>query len=283
MSVRIRTLHGFAVYSLLNPVGDDNAKDVQRKFDGDELSTGFVLRSLGGPDRNNGVEYSRTPPIDETGAYHPSVVLSRSLESRSEDSPTSSKSNCLDTAIAVTEPTANETAHEGTEIVDGHNATLEKGVVNDWGACFGIRVTEFHGGVVVVKCTVDTTHHALIISEEEDGETSNTIDSDEEFTLLKFVDHIGPGNDVHDGDYPECLVVVDALLLKYDDKTGALFCYGEAKSGAKSGGGGLKRKKERERERRTAWVKEIAGGWEGFLYVRFDASESSLAGNPTLG
>lgn len=195
--------HEFTIYSLFDPVSNNDTKDVQRKFDGDELSTGFMLGSLGGPDWNNSVENSCTPPIDKTGADHPSVVLSRSLKSSTENGPASSESNCLDTAITITEPPTNETAHESTEIVDGNNTTLEKGVIDEWGTCFGVGVTEFHGSVVVVDCTVDTTHHTLIISEEENGETSNTVDGDKKFTLLKLVDDIGPRNDVHRGGYSE--------------------------------------------------------------------------------
>lgn len=221
-------MHEFAIHSLFDPVSHDDTKDVQREFNGDELSTRFVFGCLGGPNRNNGVEHSCTPSIDETGADHPSVVLGRCLKSSTEDGPTSSESDCLDTAITVTKPTPNETADESTEIVDGNNATLEKGVVDDWGTCFGILVTEFHGSVIVVNRTVDTTHHTLIISEEEDGKTSNTIDRDEKATLLKFVNHIGPGNNIHGDDYPECVEVSDAL--RTNEQTGTLLGFGEAES-----------------------------------------------------
>ena len=80
---------------------------------------------------------------------------------------------------------------------------MEEGVINDRGTCFRVGMTEFHGGVVVVYGTVDTTHHTLIISEEKDGKTSNTIDGDEEAALLQLVDDIGPRNDIHGSGYPE--------------------------------------------------------------------------------
>ena len=64
------------MYLLFNPVSDDNAKDVKRKFNSHELATGFVLSGLGSPDWNNSIEHSCTPPIDKTGADHPNVVLS---------------------------------------------------------------------------------------------------------------------------------------------------------------------------------------------------------------
>ena len=139
------------------------------------------------------------------------MVLSRSLKSGTDDSPSSSETDCLDTAIFVTKPTADETAHESTEIVDGDNATLEKSIVDNWGARFRVRMTELHGFLVVIQSTVDTTHHTLVVTEEEDGETGNAIDGNEKATLLEFVNHIGPGNDIHGGDYPECLMFwVDA-------------------------------------------------------------------------
>ena len=191
----------FAIYYLLfDPIGDYDTKDVEREFDGDELSTGCVLSSLGGPDGNNSVKYSCTPSVDETSADHPSVVLSRSLKSSSDDGPASSETNGLDAAITVTEPATDKTTHESAEIVDGDNTTLEKGVVDDWGASFRIWVTEFHGVLIVIDCTVDTTHHTLIITKEEDGETSDTVDGDEKATFLISVDHIGPGDEVHGGD-----------------------------------------------------------------------------------
>ena len=188
-----------------------------------------MLSGLGGPDWNNGVEHSCTPTIDETGANHPSVILSRSLKSSTDDGPTSSESDGLDTAITVTECTTDETTDEGTEVVDGNNATLEKGVIDHWSTRFGIRMTEFHGGVVVVNRTVNTTHHTLIISKEEDGETSNAIDGDEKATLLISVDHIIPRNDVHGGDYPECLEVT-IVALPNSERLGALLGFGDAES-----------------------------------------------------
>ena len=103
-------------------------------------------------------------------------------------------------------------------------------------------MTEFHGGVVVIIGTIDTTHHTLIITEEEDRKTSNTVDGDEKTTLLKLVNHIGPGNNIHGGDCPECLIKGTGCWFKDSKKTGrtdALLGFGEAESGAWSGMGSL--------------------------------------------
>ncbi len=51
---------------LFQPVGHDNTKDVECEFDGDELTTRLVLGSFGGPDRDDSVENSSTPTVDET-------------------------------------------------------------------------------------------------------------------------------------------------------------------------------------------------------------------------
>ena len=43
------------MYSLFDPISNNDTKDIEREFNGDELSTGRVLGSLGGPDWNDGV------------------------------------------------------------------------------------------------------------------------------------------------------------------------------------------------------------------------------------
>ena len=66
----------FMMYILFNPVSNDNTEDVKRELNGHELATGFVLSGLGSPDWNDSIEHSCAPAIDETGADHPSMVLS---------------------------------------------------------------------------------------------------------------------------------------------------------------------------------------------------------------
>jgi hypothetical protein len=51
-------------------------------------------------------------------ADHPGVILSGGLKRSTNDSPPSSKCDCLNTTIAVAEGTTNKTAHESAEIVD---------------------------------------------------------------------------------------------------------------------------------------------------------------------
>jgi hypothetical protein len=186
--------------SLFNPIGDDYTEDVQSEFNGDKLSAGRVLSRFGGPDRDDGVQYTSTPTVDETSANHPGVILSRSLKRSTNDGPPSSQSDRLDTTISITERTADETAHERTEIVDGDNPALKERVVDNRSLRDGICVAEFHDIVVVVWCRVDTTHHSLVITKEEDRQASDTIDGCEERFLLQTVDHIGSGNKIHGSD-----------------------------------------------------------------------------------
>jgi len=123
---------------LFQPVSHDNTKDVEGELDGNELTTRLVLRGLGRPDGNNGVQDTGAPSVDQTcwkdvqSAYHrslpaqdekrtenhPDVILSGGLETCAENSPGSAKGNRLDPTIAIAKPSTNETADEGTEVVD---------------------------------------------------------------------------------------------------------------------------------------------------------------------
>ena len=58
-------------------------------------------------------------------------------------------------------------------------------------------MTEFHGIVVVVDGVVDTAHHTLIITEEEDGQRRNAIDCNQKATLLQLVGDIHAPHTIH--------------------------------------------------------------------------------------
>lgn len=78
-----------------------------------------------------------------------------------------------------------------------HDSSLEEGVSDHRCTSHGIGVTEFHGVVVVMGGVVDTSHHSLIITEEEDTETGHTVDGDQQPSLLELVNNIGSWNDIH--------------------------------------------------------------------------------------
>ncbi len=125
------------------------------------------------------------------------MVLSGSLKSSADNSPSSSKRNCLDTPITITEGTTNQAANQSTEIVDRDNTALEKRVINDRSACCGVLVTKLHRSLVVVLSCVDTAHHTLVITEEENGEPSNAVDRNQKTTLLQLMDNIIARDSIH--------------------------------------------------------------------------------------
>ena len=51
--------------AVLDPVGDNDTEDVEGEFHGNKLSTRSVLRGLSSPDRNNGIEHTSAPTIDQ--------------------------------------------------------------------------------------------------------------------------------------------------------------------------------------------------------------------------
>lgn len=202
--------------SVFEPVGNNDTKDVQCEFNGDELTTRLVLGGFGGPDRHDSVEDTSTPSIDEASADHPGVVLCGTLKGGTDNGPARTESDGLDTAIAVTERAPNKTTDEGTEIVDRnlfqvsnklgglpstprmiYDASLEESVSDDRCTSDGVGMTEFHDLVIVIGGVIDTSHHTLIITEEEDTETSHAVDGDQQTPLLEPVDNIGFWNDIH--------------------------------------------------------------------------------------
>lgn len=174
-----------------------------------------MLGGFGGPDRHDSVKNTSTPSVDKTSEDHPVVILCRALKDGTENSPAGAESDRLDTAIAVTERATNETTHEGTEIVDRnlyesvtvftsfsfagitHDSSLEESVSDDRCTSNGVRVPKFHGFIVVVGSVVDTSHHTLIVTEEEDTETGHAVDGDQQTSLLELVHNIGFWNDIH--------------------------------------------------------------------------------------
>lgn len=78
-----------------------------------------------------------------------------------------------------------------------YNASLKQRVIDDRRARLGIRMTKVHGVLIVVLSAVDATHHTLVITEEKDGKSSDTVDGYEKTALLKLVNHIASWNEIH--------------------------------------------------------------------------------------
>ena len=53
--------------------------------------------------------------------------------------------------------------------------------------------------MVVVNSTVDTAHHSLVITKEENGQPGNAVDGNQETTLLQLMDDIIARDSIHDG------------------------------------------------------------------------------------
>lgn len=78
-----------------------------------------MLGSFGGPDRDDSVQDTSSPAVDETSENHPVRILSGCLKSCTENSPGGTKRDRLNTSILVTEPATNETANKSTNVVNG--------------------------------------------------------------------------------------------------------------------------------------------------------------------
>ena len=59
-------------------------------------------------------------------------------------------------------------------------------------------MAKFHGVLIIVWCIIYSSHHTLIVTEKEDGESSNTVDCYEKTSLLQPMDDIAFRNEVHD-------------------------------------------------------------------------------------
>jgi hypothetical protein len=88
-----------------------------------------------------------------------------------------------------------------------YDSTLEKRVINDRRAVKA-GMTELHRIMVVADGVIDTAHHTLVITEEEDGQRSDTIDRNEKTTLLQLVDDIPSRDAIHGEDCAMALEVV---------------------------------------------------------------------------
>lgn len=78
-----------------------------------------------------------------------------------------------------------------------YDATLQQGVIDDDLLGFRVDMTILHPVDAVVDGNIHTPHHALVITEEEDGEASDTVDGDEELSLLVPVNNVMLGNEIH--------------------------------------------------------------------------------------
>ena len=92
--------------SILDPVSDDDAENVEGEFDGDELAAGCVASGFGGPDRGYGVQDTSSNTVQDTSAKHPLGVLGGALKGGADDGPDGGYGNGQDTTVPIAEPTS---------------------------------------------------------------------------------------------------------------------------------------------------------------------------------
>lgn len=89
-----------------------------------------------------------------------------------------------------------------------HDPALEEGLVHNDETLAFIPVTKAHD-VGVASVSIDTTHHTLIIAEEEDGESGDAVDKDQQRPLLVATSHIEFGHTIHGDSVPESSLGVE--------------------------------------------------------------------------
>jgi len=151
---------------VLEPVCNYNTEDVKRELDGDELTTRSVLGGLRSPNGDDRIEDARAPAVHQPCADHPLVVHGRGLQTRANSRDCGANKDGLDTSKTIADGSSDQTANQGSEVVDRHNASLQQGIIDDSLAVRSL-VTKTHEGVVVI-CGVDTAHHTLVVTEEQD-------------------------------------------------------------------------------------------------------------------
>ena len=94
-----------------------------------------------------------------------------------------------------------------------YNAPLEDTIGDD--RIFGFRVlmSEAHE-CVVVDSVVDASHHALIITKEEDGQGRHAVDRYEKITFPQTVDDIEPVDVLHRGGSSRSCIQYSLLSMR---------------------------------------------------------------------
>lgn len=117
------------------------------------------------------------------------MILSRALQARPQNTPRSTERNSLNPPNLFSKPAAEQRTYQRPQIVHRHDSALQQAVGDHRRverAVDSCSVSESHD-VDVVLGIVDAAHHALVVAEEEDRETSDAIDGDEKLALLERV------------------------------------------------------------------------------------------------
>lgn len=108
------------------PVGNYDTKNIQCELKGNELAARRVSSSLSSPNRCNGIQNASSDTIQYSSCHlsstrvqsshstwklttkHPVCILRRRLQGSRENAPQACQSNCCNTSIFITHPTADE-------------------------------------------------------------------------------------------------------------------------------------------------------------------------------
>lgn len=129
-------------------------------------------------------------------ADHPIGILCRSLEAGSNNGPDRAKEDDLNSAYPLCNPSSPKTTNETTQIVNRilvgvsqsltgvfdctHDSTLEYSSISNHLSRAGLNMSEVHFPDGIVNGNVDASHHALIITEKENGQAAEGIDGNKQ-------------------------------------------------------------------------------------------------------
>ena len=83
-------------------------------------------------------------------------------------------------------------------MVKTHNASLEQGLVGHDETLGFVKVAEAHD-LGIASIAIHPTHHTLVITEEEDGETGDAVDENQQRPPLVAISYVPLGNTIHGG------------------------------------------------------------------------------------
>lgn len=126
------------------------------------------------------------------------MVHGGTLQTCSHNGPGSSHRNGLDPANLVADPAPKHAAEQGSEVIDGDDASLQETVCDNRLLGDRVDVAKAHE-VNVVFGVVHAAHHALVVAKEEYRECGNAVDGDEKLTLLKHVGNVESREAFHGG------------------------------------------------------------------------------------
>lgn len=117
----------------LEPVRYHDSEDVERELNSNELTSTSVRNTFCSPHWYNGIQDTSAPTIGQScyvsisfdvpsfsGDFtkdHPNMILSRTLQTSSQYTPSCTKSNSLDPPNFFSYPTSNKSTYQSTQVI----------------------------------------------------------------------------------------------------------------------------------------------------------------------